>query len=119
MPAGGALFQAWLPGCVAAVKTNRTNNHVVDLGIDWAFGIVSYSMGNVLLAPNPPYPNCSTSLTAIVSPGMFTLSSYHPGGANVLMCDGSVRYLKSSTNLNTLWALGSRNQGEVVSADSY
>jgi prepilin-type processing-associated H-X9-DG protein len=50
---------------------------------------------------------------------MFTLSSYHPGGCNVLMCDGSVRFLKDSTNLSTIWAIGSRDQGEVVSADSY
>jgi prepilin-type N-terminal cleavage/methylation domain-containing protein/prepilin-type processing-associated H-X9-DG protein len=119
MPAGGDLFQAWLPSCVSALRKNRTNNHVVDLGVSWAFGIVSYSLGNVLLAPNPPYPNCSTSLTTITDPGLFGLSSYHPSGANALMCDGSVRFLKSSTSLNTLWALGSRNQGEVISADSY
>jgi prepilin-type processing-associated H-X9-DG protein len=50
---------------------------------------------------------------------MYGMSSYHPGGANVLMSDGSVRFLKDSTNLNTLWALGSRSQGEVISADSY
>jgi prepilin-type processing-associated H-X9-DG protein len=47
------------------------------------------------------------------------LSSFHPGGANVLMCDGSVRFLKDSTNLSTIWALGSSAQGEVISADSY
>jgi prepilin-type processing-associated H-X9-DG protein len=47
------------------------------------------------------------------------MSSYHPGGADVVMCDGSVRFLKDSVNLNTIWALGSRNQGEVISADSY
>ena len=50
---------------------------------------------------------------------MWGLSSYHPGGANVLMCDGSVRFLKNSTNQATIWALGSRAQGEVISSDSY
>jgi prepilin-type processing-associated H-X9-DG protein len=50
---------------------------------------------------------------------MATLSSYHPGGANVLLADGSVRFLKDSTNLMTVWALGSRAQGEVVDASSY
>ncbi len=35
------------------------------------------------------------------------------------MADGSVRFLKSSINYNALWALGSRAQNEVISADSY
>ncbi len=50
---------------------------------------------------------------------MWGLSSRHPGGCNVLMLDGSVKFLKDSTNQYTIWALGSINQGEVVSADSY
>jgi hypothetical protein len=35
------------------------------------------------------------------------------------MCDGSVRFVKNTVNLQAWWALGSRNGGEVVSADSY
>jgi prepilin-type N-terminal cleavage/methylation domain-containing protein/prepilin-type processing-associated H-X9-DG protein len=45
--------------------------------------------------------------------------SKHPGGANMGFGDGSVRFLKSSINLPTYCAIGSRNGGEVVSADSY
>ncbi len=44
---------------------------------------------------------------------------YHPGGANIMMGDGSVRFVKDSINIQTWWALGTRNGGEVVSADSY
>ena len=47
------------------------------------------------------------------------MSSFHPGGANVLMVDGSVRFLKSSTSWPVVWALGSRSGGEIISADSY
>jgi prepilin-type processing-associated H-X9-DG protein len=47
------------------------------------------------------------------------MSSFHPGGANVLFCDGSVRFFKDSTATTAVWALGSRNQGEVLSSDSY
>lgn len=46
-------------------------------------------------------------------------SSRHPGGVNVVMADGSVRFVKDSVNNTTWWALGSRNGGEIVSADSY
>ncbi len=46
-------------------------------------------------------------------------TSNHPGGVNVGMADGSGRFVKNSINLQTWWALGSRNGGEVLSADSY
>lgn len=48
-----------------------------------------------------------------------SFGSAHPGGANFLMGDGSVRFIKDSVNQATFSALGSRNAGEVISADSY
>jgi prepilin-type processing-associated H-X9-DG protein len=50
---------------------------------------------------------------------MYGLSSFHPGGCNVAMADGSVKFIKSSTNMRVMWALGTRDYGEVISADSY
>ena len=43
--------------------------------------------------------------------------SLHPGGANVLMGDGSVRFVRQSINLLTWAAMSSRSNGEVISAD--
>jgi prepilin-type N-terminal cleavage/methylation domain-containing protein/prepilin-type processing-associated H-X9-DG protein len=43
--------------------------------------------------------------------------SMHTGGANGLMADGSVRFLKASTPIDVLAALCSRSGGEVVNAD--
>jgi prepilin-type processing-associated H-X9-DG protein len=40
--------------------------------------------------------------------------SLHPGGANVLLGDGSVRFLDESIALSTWSALSSRNGGEVI-----
>jgi len=51
--------------------------------------------------------------------GAMTANSNHPGGVNLCFGDGSVRFVKDSVNLQTWWALGSRNLGEVVSADAY
>jgi prepilin-type processing-associated H-X9-DG protein len=89
-------------------------------GEDWAHGLVGYTMGSMLQPPNSAFPNCGAGAPGTFdAPGMYNLSSYHPGGANVLMCDGSVKFLKDSTSQSIVWALGSRAYGEVVSADAY
>src|SRR5262249_27933857 len=115
-------FPSWLAQCTAALQVNPSGRvtKAVALGQIWSFGITSFSLGNTLLAPNPRYPNCTQAGgNNLQTVGMYGLSSYHPGGANVLMCDGSVRFLKDSTNMQTVWKLGSRDQGEVVSADEF
>jgi len=42
------------------------------------------------------------------------IRSRHPGGANGVFCDGSVRFLAESIDLSTLAALCTRDGGEVV-----
>jgi prepilin-type N-terminal cleavage/methylation domain-containing protein/prepilin-type processing-associated H-X9-DG protein len=51
--------------------------------------------------------------------GATAASSNHPGGVNVGFGDGSVKFIKDSVGVQTWWALGTRNQGEVVSSDAY
>jgi prepilin-type N-terminal cleavage/methylation domain-containing protein/prepilin-type processing-associated H-X9-DG protein len=48
-----------------------------------------------------------------------TATSNHPGGVNVAFCDGSVHFVKDSISPQIWWGLGTRNQGEIVSSDSY
>ena len=45
--------------------------------------------------------------------------SNHPGGVNCLFGDGSVRFIKDSVATNIWMGLGTRANGEVVTADSY
>ncbi len=45
--------------------------------------------------------------------------SRHPGGANMLFGDGSVRFLKSSISPIPWRALATRNFSEVISSDAY
>jgi len=49
----------------------------------------------------------------------FTARSYHPGGVNSLLMDGSVRFIKNSINRDVWRGLGSRVGAEVISADAY
>jgi prepilin-type N-terminal cleavage/methylation domain-containing protein/prepilin-type processing-associated H-X9-DG protein len=51
--------------------------------------------------------------------GAIAASSRHPGGVNVALMDGSVRFVKSSVSQATWWALGTKAGGEIISADSY
>jgi prepilin-type N-terminal cleavage/methylation domain-containing protein/prepilin-type processing-associated H-X9-DG protein len=48
-----------------------------------------------------------------------TATSNHPGGVNVGFADGSVRFVRDSVSLPAWWAIGTRNQGEIVGADAY
>jgi prepilin-type N-terminal cleavage/methylation domain-containing protein/prepilin-type processing-associated H-X9-DG protein len=116
-----ANFPAWVQNCSTALTTDRTS-HTGALGEAWIFDIAGFSFGNTLLPPNPPTPNCDSSTVSSnteQNPGLWGLSSYHSGGANVFMLDGSVKFLKNSINPPTLWALGSIAQGEVISSDAY
>ena len=51
--------------------------------------------------------------------GQWAFRSFHPGGGNFAMADGSVKFIKNSINLVTYRALGTRNLAEIVSSDSY
>jgi prepilin-type N-terminal cleavage/methylation domain-containing protein/prepilin-type processing-associated H-X9-DG protein len=78
--------------------------------------------GAILASHSGPslYENPSVVLTPN-SPLGYTDEFYslHPAGANVLMGDGSVRFIKQSMNPTAWQALSSRSNGEVISADSY
>ncbi|MHC5544825.1 DUF1559 family PulG-like putative transporter, partial [Singulisphaera rosea] len=46
-------------------------------------------------------------------------SSNHSGGVNVMMLDGSVKFVKDTIALNIWNGLGTINGGEVISADAF
>ena len=63
-------------------------------------------------APNPP---CAGTTTAL--PDNYAARSRHPGGVNVNMADGSVRFVKNSLSIRTWRALSTTQGGEIVSSD--
>jgi prepilin-type processing-associated H-X9-DG protein len=49
---------------------------------------------------------------------MMGASSFHPGGVNCLMMDGSVKFIKSSISFQTWFGIGTVNKGEIISSDA-
>jgi len=87
----------------------------------WHVGNYGHALGNTLVPPNSTYPYVQfyDSNGDFDSAGIVGLTSFHPGGANACFADGSVRFIKNSVAWATLWALGSRDQGETISSDQY
>ena len=52
-------------------------------------------------------------------PYAWVFSSRHPGGVNMGMADGSVRFIKNSISLYTWWGLATIAGSEIISADSF
>jgi prepilin-type processing-associated H-X9-DG protein len=50
--------------------------------------------------------------------GAMNPTSNHPGGVNVSMMDGSVRFVKNTIGLEPWWYLGTRGRSEIISADA-
>jgi len=124
MPLGGAYLNQWLTSCAGAAKgTLGSSDNFSNVGDKWCQGLFGSTVGNVLVPPNSSFPYCSARSWCCDTDGSMAanigMSSYHSGGANALFADGSVHFLKASLNQVTLWGMGSRNQGEVISSDAY
>ena len=79
---------------------------------------VNYKLG-FSFANRPPDASSQAGFASYDALRVCSFGSQHPGGANFAMADGSVRFLKDTTAMAVLRALGTRAGGEVVSADSY
>ena len=78
-------------------------------GYPWSEGTSWRGWYNHLLPPNSPCWR-PADWWAMVSPA----SSYHTGGVNICMCDGSVRFVTDNIDPNVWSAAGSRNGGEPL-----
>ncbi|MHB8865757.1 MAG: H-X9-DG-CTERM domain-containing protein, partial [Pirellulaceae bacterium] len=82
------------------------NQFPLYIGAPWIDGQHTY-----LHATPPNSRSCGyfTVLRAVMPP-----SSRHPSGVQLLLCDGSVRYVADSIDLATWRGLGSRAGSEVL-----
>jgi prepilin-type N-terminal cleavage/methylation domain-containing protein/prepilin-type processing-associated H-X9-DG protein len=107
----GTTTQFYTDGC--QVGEIGFNGHPVNLA--WtSFNLWGQPNSYPCINPTPGYTwACMDPMSSMPA------TSNHPGGVNMAMCDGSVRFVKSTVNLQSWWSLGSRNGGEVISADTY
>jgi prepilin-type N-terminal cleavage/methylation domain-containing protein/prepilin-type processing-associated H-X9-DG protein len=124
--ANPAQVQTDLTTCDAswAALANGQTTLVNNCGQWWMFGTQTYSMFTTIVTPNSTQhkwghcrngcPTCSPDSSQYIN-----ASSRHSGGVNCLMADGSVKFIKDSIAQNTWWSIGTKNNGEAVSADAY
>jgi prepilin-type N-terminal cleavage/methylation domain-containing protein/prepilin-type processing-associated H-X9-DG protein len=94
-------------------------------GFRWCENLAGFTLINTVMPPSPNdyrFGWCAIKRNANsnASDGQYqNANSNHPGGANFLFGDGSVKFLKSSLNIRTYWALGTKAGGEVISSDAF
>jgi prepilin-type N-terminal cleavage/methylation domain-containing protein len=90
-------------------------------GESWFLSGLHFTNYNHCAAPNMKIPDCSLSsnnlgnlVVRINEQGAFKASSFHPGGVNAVLMDGSVRFFTNGVDLRVWRALSTRCGGEVV-----
>jgi prepilin-type N-terminal cleavage/methylation domain-containing protein/prepilin-type processing-associated H-X9-DG protein len=112
--------QAGLQLCNTAYSSGTNLSNVS--GNYWMRGGGADTLFNTVATPNSqvyPWSWCTDAASQNNECEFAKAQSYHPGGVNVLMADGSVRFIKDSINQAAWWALGTKAGGEVISSDSY
>ncbi|MGO9471704.1 MAG: DUF1559 domain-containing protein [Isosphaeraceae bacterium] len=110
---------AYYAMCQAA-NPNSTTVSFADgqaAGMYWTFGYLIDTRYTHIMPPNSW--SCEVGGPWFGERGAMSAGSRHPGVANLLFCDGSVKAIKSSINPPTWWALGTMAGGEVISAADY
>lgn len=72
-------------------------------------GLPSGPLMNGRFTPNSPLPDLASGSARLCG-----ARSYHPGGVNVCLCDGSVRFVANTIDVTTWHALWTRAGGEVA-----
>jgi len=100
------------------VPINNFNIQWTWKGEWWAYGATMiYSHTQLPNRTNCVYHDINQDGRGTIT--MIAASSYHPGGVNVLLMDGSVRFIKNSINYLTWYALATPAGGEAISSDSF
>jgi prepilin-type processing-associated H-X9-DG protein len=121
--AGAASAMAFYNTCRSLPNTTSSLQSALS-GAYWMLGMAYTTENNAYFHFGTPN-TLSCSDTNAEDPnwggthGLINATSNHSGGVNVLMGDGSVKFVKNTISVQTWWAIGTRNGNETVSADAY
>jgi prepilin-type N-terminal cleavage/methylation domain-containing protein/prepilin-type processing-associated H-X9-DG protein len=119
------LVLADLQTCTNQYVNSNSGNISVGHGHDWGIGGMGATLFNTVAPPNSrqyPWAACRTDCNGGCDGASMDYSnaqSYHAGGVNVLLADGSVKFLKNTVALYVYWGLGTRAGNETISGDSF
>lgn len=96
-------FGRWAPGS--------------DFSNGWPWAAYSGTLYNHVATPNWKGQDCGNLSAISDTPGehaIISARSRHPGGVNVTMADGSVRFASDNVDRGVWRAVGTRNSGEIA-----
>ncbi len=116
----GKTVQVTVPmGTFAAGVACKNSSSTILQGIQLT-GNYNNLLVNFVRTPNSDEPGCvNNGAQWNIMEEFDGPSANHSGGVNVLVVDGSVRFIKDSVSPQAWWALATRNGAEVISSDSY
>jgi prepilin-type N-terminal cleavage/methylation domain-containing protein/prepilin-type processing-associated H-X9-DG protein len=93
--------------CNSGVAPHATSNIVT--GLQYFYGQSIYALYTHTLPPNYTGTDCAYGVNQL----HFASRSCHPGGVNVVLCDGSVHFISTTIAFSIWQALGTRAGGET------
>jgi prepilin-type processing-associated H-X9-DG protein len=91
--------------------------------VEWVDGKIHETGFTTVFTPNAPVSASGADVDVVLATesnlgdtyAAVTSRSYHPGGVNALLMDGSVTFIQDAIDLAIWRALGTRNGGEITS----
>lgn len=108
----------WASGTRATLRNMGTSINGGQ-GAFMAFGTLPAGILVQTTVEGMPAPPAEQGLAAATPQPIGGFSSFHTGGANFLMGDGAVRFLKNTIAPSVQALLANRHDGEAISADAY
>jgi prepilin-type N-terminal cleavage/methylation domain-containing protein/prepilin-type processing-associated H-X9-DG protein len=135
-PTGSGIFWRECPGVTLSQITDGTSNtflagEQIMRVTNWNTWVhANHSVGSTALPLNRVQPGVAITSSGSINIATrasdlgswthwYSFRSQHPGGGNFVLCDGSVKFLKNSTNMTTYQALSTRAGTEVISSDAF